>query len=70
MSKWWLDPEEYENEYEIVYTGVDFDMVRKDKNKVDEKPKQCHHEWRQDTFFSAKVFETCKKCGLKKEDLK
>lgn len=29
----------------------------------------CHHEWRVDTFFSATKYETCKKCGAKKEEL-
>lgn len=29
----------------------------------------CKHEWRRDTFFSMRVYETCKKCGAKKEEL-
>lgn len=29
----------------------------------------CQHEWRKDSFFSTIVYETCKKCGAKKEEL-
>jgi len=29
----------------------------------------CYHEWRKDSFFSANIYETCKKCGAKKEEL-
>jgi hypothetical protein len=28
----------------------------------------CHHEWREDKWFTPKVFKTCKKCGAKYED--
>jgi hypothetical protein len=29
----------------------------------------CNHDWRRDVFFSKTVYETCKKCGVKKEEL-
>ncbi len=29
----------------------------------------CTHDWRRDQFFSKTVYETCKKCGVKKEEL-
>jgi hypothetical protein len=29
----------------------------------------CYHEWKKEHFFSANVYETCKKCGAKKEEL-
>lgn len=69
MSNWWINPfQDEENEYEIVYTGMDFDMVKKDK-KVDKPKNTCDHDWAKESFFTTKVYETCKKCGVKKEDL-
>lgn len=29
----------------------------------------CFHEWREDKWFTSKVFKTCKKCGTKFEDM-
>jgi len=29
----------------------------------------CFHEWRRDYFFSKNIYETCKHCGQKKEEL-
>lgn len=28
----------------------------------------CNHEWRCDSFFTTRVYKTCKKCGAKYED--
>lgn len=33
-----------------------------------EKAPNCWHEWKKDSFFSARVYETCAKCGMKKEE--
>lgn len=29
----------------------------------------CRHEWREDKWFTSKVFKTCKLCGAKAEDV-
>lgn len=29
----------------------------------------CFHEWREDSFFTARVYKTCKHCGAKHEEL-
>ena len=67
---WPWDTDEDDDDFEIVYTGDDFEIVpKKGEKKVDKKPSSCQHEWKAESFFTAKVYETCKKCGLKKEDL-
>lgn len=54
--------------------GIDWsvdthDLADEFEKFLDEEEKTCKHEWRKDTFFfSAKVYETCKICGKKKED--
>lgn len=50
--------------------GGDFGLYDGDYDfEVPEVIETCKHDWRKDMFFSAKVYETCKKCGKKKEDV-
>ena len=30
---------------------------------------RCFHDWKEDKYFSANVYYTCKHCGQKKEEL-
>lgn len=34
-----------------------------------EKKRGCDHEWRTDQWFTTMKYETCKKCGKKKEEI-
>lgn len=42
---------------------TDFTMPNFDSHVV-----RCKHEWKSDSYFSAKVYTTCTKCGAKKEE--
>lgn len=32
------------------------------------KKQKCNHDWKSEKYFTSKVFTTCAKCGLHKED--
>jgi hypothetical protein len=69
-NRWPWDFEDNDDDFEIIYTGSDFDIVpKKRKDRIDKNSNLCEHEWKAESYFSAKVYETCKKCGFKKEDL-
>jgi len=36
--------------------------------ELPELEKKCKHEWREDKWFTSRVFVTCKKCGAKQEE--
>jgi hypothetical protein len=58
-------------EIENLLTSIDFGSEDWQKEWLYQVPPviKCQHEWRRDMFFSARVYETCTKCGAKKEDL-
>jgi len=39
------------------------------ENEYDDKITKCKHEWKKEYFFSSNAYETCTKCGQKKEEL-
>lgn len=53
---WDISSNEYEN---IVTLG---DLINERKTGY------CKHDWKNDTYFTPKVFTTCTKCGAKKEE--
>lgn len=56
------------DEDDYVFDGFDLD-IEFFENMIDKKEKKCDHEWVSQIFFSPRVYETCKKCGAKKEEI-
>lgn len=37
-------------------------------DKIELDDSKCKHEWKEDKWFTSRVYVTCKKCGARQED--
>ena len=37
-------------------------------SKSETKEEKCRHEWKEEVYFTSRIFKTCSKCGAKWED--
>lgn len=49
--------------------SADFVLANKPTYAQKATPSYCWHEWREDKWFTSKVFKTCKLCGARAEDV-